>query len=220
MKTKIGVIFGGVSREREVSFAGGRTVYDNLDKSLFDPVPIFLDSFGNLILLNWEFIYKGSIRDFYPAIQDIPRSPNDFQIYAESLGDLDGKEQKSISDRIGSRIDPSRLNELIDIAFLCLHGCDGEDGRIQGLLEFYRIPYTGSGIHASSVGINKVLQKDLMKQYGFDVPKNFKVDRDSAWMDRSSHNEVYSSVKNDPGFPLSREICNARFFDWSKYSAG
>ena len=38
---RIGIFFGGTSREREISFAGGRTVYDNLDKSLFTPVPIF-----------------------------------------------------------------------------------------------------------------------------------------------------------------------------------
>ncbi|MFN7013940.1 MAG: hypothetical protein ACK4ON_06690, partial [Bacteroidia bacterium] len=49
MKTRIGVIFGGVSREREISFAGGRTVYDNLNKSLFEAIPLFVDSFGNFV---------------------------------------------------------------------------------------------------------------------------------------------------------------------------
>ena len=57
-KLKIGILFGGNSREREISFAGGRTVYDNLDKSLFEAVPVFIDSFGNFILINWEYIYK------------------------------------------------------------------------------------------------------------------------------------------------------------------
>ena len=47
-KLKVGVVFGGSSREREVSFAGGRTVYDNLNKSLFEPIPIFVDSFGDM----------------------------------------------------------------------------------------------------------------------------------------------------------------------------
>src|SRR5215204_3076574 len=93
MKTRIGVIFGGTSREREISFAGGRTVYDNLDKSLFDPVPIFIDSFNNFILINWEFVYKGSIRDFYPPQEHLHPSPNNYQVYAESLGDLGVNEQ-------------------------------------------------------------------------------------------------------------------------------
>jgi len=51
---KVGIFFGGPSKEREVSFAGGRTVYDNLDKALFAPIPIFVDSLGNFILLRWE----------------------------------------------------------------------------------------------------------------------------------------------------------------------
>jgi UDP-N-acetylmuramate--alanine ligase len=71
-KTRIGIIFGGQSKEREISFAGGRTVYDNLNKSLFDAIPVFVDSFGNLVELNWEFIYKGTIRDFYPPVEFLP----------------------------------------------------------------------------------------------------------------------------------------------------
>ena len=50
-KIRIGIIFGGQSKEREISFAGGRTVYDNLNKFLFEAVPVFVDSFGNFIEL-------------------------------------------------------------------------------------------------------------------------------------------------------------------------
>ena len=93
MKLRIGIIFGGQSREREISFAGGRTVYDNLNKSLFEAVPIFVDSFGNFVLLDWHFIYKGSIRDFYPSVESLPASANGFQVYAESLGELNQQQQ-------------------------------------------------------------------------------------------------------------------------------
>src|SRR5437773_4740115 len=103
MKIRVGIIFGGNSREREISFAGGRTVYDNLNKSLFEAVPLFVDSFGNFILLNWEFIYKGSIRDFYPPVAFLPASPHEFQVYAESLGDLDIQQQDELIHQIGKR---------------------------------------------------------------------------------------------------------------------
>ena len=156
MKIKVGIIFGGRSKEREISFAGGRTVYDNLNKSLFEPVPIFVDSFNNFVLLNWEYIYKGSIRDFYPQPQSVPTSEGDFQIYAESLNSIN---TKGLVDGIGKVIPADELKEIVDIAFLCLHGPFGEDGRLQGLLEFYDIPYTGSGIMASAIGIDKVIQK-------------------------------------------------------------
>ena len=78
---KVGIFFGGPSREREISFAGGRTVYDNLDKSLFEPIPIFVDSFGCLIELDWSFIYKGTIRDFFPPVEYLPETEHQFQVY-------------------------------------------------------------------------------------------------------------------------------------------
>jgi UDP-N-acetylmuramate--alanine ligase len=200
MKTRIGVLFGGTSREREISFAGGRTVYDNLDKALFDPVPVFIDSFGNFILINWEFIYKGSIRDFYPAADQVEHSPNEYQVYAESLGELNQPDQLKLINKIGTRIEPSSLNSLIDFAFLCLHGSDGEDGRLQGLLEYYRIPYSGSGILSSAIGMNKSLQKKLMKTAGFNVPGYFTVSR-NEWFSGNNAHSIYEKVKALTGFP-------------------
>jgi D-alanine-D-alanine ligase/UDP-N-acetylmuramate--alanine ligase len=200
MKLRIGIIFGGSSREREVSFAGGRTVYDNLDKSLFEPVPLFADSFGNFVLINWEFIYKGSIRDFYPPVEFIPSSPNEFQVYAESSGDLNTQEQNKLISKIGVRIEPSALAEQIDFAFLCLHGSDGEDGRIQGLLEFYRIPYSGSGILSSSIGMNKAIQKQLMAKAGFNVPKFITITRNN-WLNARDKKSFYEHAKTTIGIP-------------------
>ena len=82
---RIGIFFGGTSREREISFAGGRTVFDNLDKTLFQPVPIFVDSLGQFILLDWPNIYKGTIRDFYPPVEVQPPTLHPWQVYIESL---------------------------------------------------------------------------------------------------------------------------------------
>lgn len=51
--------------------------------------------------------------------------------------------------------------EQIDVAFNVLHGYFGEDGRVQSILEFLKVPYTGSGVEASAVAMNKVLSKDM-----------------------------------------------------------
>jgi len=111
-KIRVGVVFGGTSREREVSFAGGRTVYDNLNKSLFEAVPLFVDSFGNIILLEWEYVYKGSIRDFYPPSLHIPHSSNGFQIYAESLGELDKDAQSDLVSKLGKVLNISEFKRI------------------------------------------------------------------------------------------------------------
>ena len=60
--------------------------------------------------------------------------------------------------------------EQIELAFVALHGPGGEDGAIQGLLEVMEIPYTGSGIAASAVGMNKVLTKAILKASGLPTP--------------------------------------------------
>jgi UDP-N-acetylmuramate--alanine ligase len=199
MKIRVGIFFGGVSKEREISFAGGRTVYDNLDKALFDPVPIFVDSFGKFILLNWEFIYKGSIRDFYPPLEMVPDSPGEFQVYAESLNP-DVHQQEAMAAKLGKRLTADELKNHIDFAFLCLHGPFGEDGRIQGMFEYLGIPYSGSGVLPSAIGIDKAIQKRLMVNAGFASPKFFSVKRDE-WFG-ADKKSVFAKAKKEIGFPL------------------
>lgn len=199
-KIRVGIIFGGNSREREVSFAGGRTVYDNLNKELFEPVPIFVDSFGQFIYLKWEYIYKGSIRDFYPAVEFLPVSPNEFQVYAECLS-VDPKE---LIPSLGEELTPDQLPSMIDFAFLCLHGRNGEDGRIQGLLEYYGVPYSGSGILPSSIGMNKAVQKQLMKSAGFKGPKYITVSK----ADSENIDKIREKIKAGPGFPCVVKAAN------------
>ncbi len=199
MKIKVGIIFGGFSREREISFAGGRTVYDNLNKSLFEAVPVFVDSFGNFILLDWQYVYKGSIRDFYPPVSSLPDSSGNFQIYAESLGELSHRQQTDLASSIGRVIPAEELHHLMDFAFLCLHGPFGEDGRIQGLLEYFGIPYSGSGILSSSIGINKAVQKQLMKRSAFDGPAYFTIKRDE-WKNEHAQG-ITEEIKKVTGFP-------------------
>lgn len=213
MKISIGIFFGGQSREREVSFAGGRTVFDNLDKNLFEPVPIFVDSFGNFIKLDWAYIYKGTIRDFYPPIeymyaqsqahqkenQDKPR----FQIYIESLGKIPSEELEKVISKVGSRITPSQFKDYIDFAFLALHGVYGEDGALQGILEWHNIPYSGSGILPSAIGINKVIQSKMLAAAGFHRPKSRVISRE-LWLNSSleAQEQLLQDLEQELGWPL------------------
>jgi UDP-N-acetylmuramate--alanine ligase len=139
----VGIFFGGPSREREISFAGGRTVYDNLDKALFHPIPIFVDSHRRFIELDWSYIYKGTIRDFFPPVDELPPSPHHFQVYLESLGNLAEEDYDRLIRKVGTPLTIEQLPQRIDLAFLALHGEYGEDGQLQGLLSSLRIPYTG-----------------------------------------------------------------------------
>lgn len=200
MKIKVGIFFGGPSREREISFAGGRTVYDNLNKSIFEPLPIFVDSHKNFILLNWQYIYKGSIRDFFPPVDQLPTSPNAFQVYLESLGELDAEQQEKLIQAVGQKIEVKDLPNIIDVAFLALHGIYGEDGQIQQELHDLYIPYTGSGIKASQIGMDKALQKELMGEKGFPKPEVQVLNR-AEWIEGNAE-EYYQSASDVIGFPM------------------
>ncbi|MFD2245580.1 D-alanine--D-alanine ligase family protein [Pontibacter ruber] len=198
---RIGIIFGGPSREREISFAGGRTVYDNLDKSLFEAVPVFADSLGNFILLDWQYIYKGTIRDFYPPVEALPESEHGLQIYLESFGELSIEEQDRIIAKAGKRLLPHQFRNHFDFAFLTLHGPYGEDGSIQGLLEWYHIPYSGSGILPSAIGIDKVAQKEMLKQHGFPTP-DYRTVQYNEWQEQGNRQQLFDSLVADLGLPL------------------
>ena len=162
-KIRIGILMGGVSREREISFAGGRTVYDNLNRSIFEPVPIFIDSYGNFFLLNWQFLYKGTIRDFFPPHHLYPS--HHFQYYQEQIPHFNFMDYQNI----GQWIPLQELKNYIDFAFLTLHGLKGEDGSIQGLLEWLNVPYSGTGILGSAIGIDKIVQKRLQESMNYEI---------------------------------------------------
>ncbi len=197
---KVGIIFGGPSREREVSFAGGRTVYDNLNKLLFEPVPLFVDSHLNFILLSWEYVYKGTIRDFYPPADVLTGSELPVQVYAESFPDAFTGDE-FLPERVGQCIPIHELASHIDVAFLALHGHFGEDGKIQSLLEMLDIPYTGSGVKASAAGMDKAWQKKLMAEAGWDVPHFINLSRDQ-WVRMDNRPAWLQQTRERIGVPF------------------
>ena len=191
---RIGVFFGGPSREREISFAGGKTAFEYLDKSLFEPVPIFVDSFGRFIKLEHAFMYESEIRDFYPA----PQYQSDgFKTYIESYPHL---AKVAVSPEIGIELAPSEFKEHFDFVFLAMHGPGCEDGAIQGLLEWYQIPYSGPGLMGSAVGIDKVLQNEMIALVNGQEKKSWTL-RYSQWIPQE-YPILFQVLKKHLGLPL------------------
>ena len=193
---KIGIFFGGPAREREISFAGGKTAMENIDKSLFEPIPVFVDGCGNFILLNPELVYAASIRDFYP-----PQSyQGDYRIYAESLGQMSDDESLTMISTVGTKISPDKFSEHFKFAFIAMHGPACEDGSIQGLLEWYGMPYSGPSLMGSSIGIDKIAQNDLIKlAVGLDK-KTTTLTR--AYFEANDSVKVFEEIKEKIGLPF------------------
>ena len=136
-KLKVGVIFGGVSSEHDVSKVSGSSVITNLDKEKYDILPIYINKDGN----------------WYTYDKDI----NDIQIL-----NIDS----DIEEDITPILNIEKTLKSLDIVFPVLHGLGGEDGSIQGLFELFKVPYVGCGILASSVGMDKVYTKIIFEKAG------------------------------------------------------
>lgn len=88
---------------------------------------------------------------------------------------VDVVEEVFLRGDLSSFVGPDRP----DLAFLAVHGKPGEDGALQGFFETLGIPYTGPGVQASAIGIDKAMTKRLLGSAGLPVPQGESVTRDS-----------------------------------------
>ncbi len=191
---RIGIFFGGPAREREISFLGGKTAMAHLNKALFQAIPVFVDSLGHFILIKEELIFEESIRSFYPPkrLQTAP-----FNVYIESLPDADAA---ALLKEVGTIIQPADFAKHFDFAFIAMHGPGAEDGSIQGLLEWYNIPYSGPSVLGSAIGIDKAKQNEwLKKSVGLDK-KFFVLQRDDY--NKYGRETLFEQVKKEIGIPF------------------
>lgn len=150
-KLRVGVLMGGRSMEREISFNSGRTICDHLDTTRYAIVPIYQTFDGQLYLLPWHFLHRGKTSDFEHRLA-----------------------------REASAVSWEDLPELIDFAYIAQHGRYGEDGILQGCLELLGIPYLGSSIYASALCMDKEKTNIVLNAQGIAVPKGIAVDADMA----------------------------------------
>lgn len=184
---KIGIFFGGPAREREVSFAGGRTALANLDKGLFEPVLVFVDGRGRFRLVEASFLQSPSLREA------LPQDDSGFSVYDESLA-------SDALDATLPELRPERFRDHFDLAFLAMHGPDCEDGAIQGLLEWHKMPYTGPGLVGSAVGINKILQNELIALANGQQKKTATISRDAY--EQADKAQFFNSLVEHLGLPI------------------
>ncbi len=169
---RVGVLFGGASEEREISLASGLMIAENLPKDLYD-----VRLLDTLALMVRHPGLTPELRDKALALRD--STPRKALASHEGLSEA-MREQVTRAEALAQSAATALSGageQGIDVAFLALHGKYGEDGTIQGLLELLGMPYTGSGVLASALAMDKVMAKRVLLAEGIPVPRGVHITR-------------------------------------------
>ena len=177
-KQKIGLLFGGCSGEHEVSIASARAIASALqqddNQAKYDLLPVYIDKSGT-----WQpnKLAQQVLELGEPLLLADKQEP--------AVADGDKALTASFSSLTSSRQDFSYSE--IDVWFPVLHGPNGEDGTIQGLLSLMNVPFIGSGVLGSALGMDKIAMKMAFTQAGLPQVEYVAVNR----------SQVYSSPCSD-----------------------
>jgi len=141
------IICGGRSPEHEISLLSAVGVAGNLDGDKFRPIGVYVDHFGT-----WHYV-----ENFVSGGSDLGRATGQICTLIR------------VHNQVFLFVLESQKRVLIDAVFPLIHGPTGEDGVLQGMLETFCLPYVGSGVLSSAIGMDKVLSKQVFLQNNIPV---------------------------------------------------
>jgi D-alanine-D-alanine ligase len=177
-RLRVGVLFGGRSGEHEVSLISAASVIQALDPEKYETVPIGITKDGRWL--------AGTAAN--KMLPDVLRSGERVMLSADP-------NVAALVPVSNSRPDALR----VDVVFPVLHGTYGEDGTVQGLLDLAGLPFVGSGVLGSAVGMDKDMQKRLFLQAKLPVGDFLAITR-AAW--EKSRAKVLSAIRKNFRFPV------------------
>lgn len=162
-KLNVGIIFGGRSTEHEISVLSAKNIYDAMDKSKYDIVLIGITKDGKWLAnpdTNDGYIKDINIKNTDAAPEKRLDSKKGSSIESDCIAETNG-----IQEFICNEADLPEKNMIskLDIVFPILHGPYGEDGTVQGLLKLAGLPFVGTGVLGSAVGMDKEVMKKLLE---------------------------------------------------------
>ena len=182
-RRRVAIVFGGRSAEHEISVLSARSVMDALDRERYEAIAIGVTKDGR-----WQLMPVGP-----PALP--------VGEHAELPGVMPGSgAEVALAQEPGSQalVAPDGVRTPIDVVFPVMHGPYGEDGSIQGLLEMAGLPYVGSGVLGSALGMDKAVQKVLFRAAGIPVVP-YEVVHEREW---GEDPEAVEARANHLGYPM------------------
>lgn len=151
MKLKIGVIFGGRTVEHEISIITANQAITNINKEKYEIIPIYISKSGKMYTGEKLLDLKG-----YRNLEQLIKE-------CEEIVLVNNGEKANVL-RVKNKMFSNNIINSIDLAFPIMHGTNGEDGSIQGFLEILGVPYIGPDVLASSIGMDKIMMRRLLKE--------------------------------------------------------
>ncbi len=189
----VGIAFGGVAPEHEVSVISALQAAAALDRDRYRPVPIYIAKDGT-----W---YTGEhllALERFKDLDAVIEAATPVVVAPGTHGTLALIEQPAASTLEHLTGGPPR-RWTIDVVFLGFHGGEGENGGVQGLCETFNVPYTGSGIFGSALGMDKIRSKILCRARGIPVV-DFVALSESDWAYRED--EGLDRCEAELGYPV------------------
>ena len=173
-KQKVGLLFGGCSGEHEVSITSARAIASALregdNQTKYDILPVYIDKSGT-----WQ-----------PSnlAQQVLESGEPLLLEGEQATTVAKESISNLTVTGFSCLTPTGQNfsySEIDVWFPILHGPNGEDGTVQGLLSLMNVPFVGSGVLGSALGMDKIAMKMAFTQAGLPQVKYVSVNRSQVY---------------------------------------
>ena len=178
-RLRVAVVYGGRSGEHEVSLQSARSVIEAMDPDRYEAVPIGITHGGSWVAAPPEALLAGE-PDPGPRLLPSadPGQPGLIPLPASTSA--------------------AALTDAFDVVFPLVHGTFGEDGCLQGLFELAAVPYVGSNVLASAVGMDKITMKTIFRAEGFPIVDYLPVSR-STW--EEDPRSVLAAVEGRLGYP-------------------
>ncbi|MDX3237047.1 D-alanine--D-alanine ligase [Streptomyces sp. ME03-5709C] len=160
-KPRVAVVFGGRSSEHAISVLTAGAVLSAIDRDTYDVLPIGITTDGRWALTADDPSRMAIADRALPNVEQLTESSEGFVLLP-----VDPASREVVYSEPGSV--PKALGD-VDVVFPVLHGPYGEDGTLQGLLELSGVPYVGSGVLASAVGMDKEYMKRIFTSFGLPV---------------------------------------------------
>ena len=196
-KKQLGVIFGSRSCEREVSIISAVQMMRHADTEKYDVIPVYIDEHGGWYT-GESLMDMNSYRPFDPTRKGIKKVFLDMTPGSGAL--LSVEKSKGLWGKT-ELVAVAR----VDVFVIVMHGMNGEDGTLQGMMELANIPYTSAGVGSSALGMDKILMKQFFR--GGDLPV-----LPSLWFTRTEFEndpgDVCIRVEKELGFPVYTKPAN------------